>query len=66
MAEPIRSLGRSVGGMLGLNQPLPEEEEAPVPDDLEVRRAMERATARKYKGKGRAGTVLTNNTNKLG
>jgi len=45
---------------------LPESIVAPIPDDELKRKARERAAQRKYAKAGRAGTMLTSDSNTLG
>lgn len=65
MGEVKRKLdkGDLVGQVLGLHTPdmpeLPEVKEAPTPDDAGAKAERQRKAQRRYKGKGRAGTILS-------
>lgn len=53
--------------MFGSSPPPPEPEPvAPIPDDELSRIEKERDYQRRYGGKGRSGTVLTNSSGSLG
>jgi hypothetical protein len=68
MGDIVKGLGKAVTSIFGMEGPPAPEEKAvaPTPDDKAMRRAREKRAMRRYSGAGRAGTMLTDESGKLG